>query len=74
MHELRITQIGNSLGFILPKDYLARHQLNKGDALYLSDTPTGLALNKYNPAFELQMAAARKIMAKRRNVLRELAK
>ena len=74
MQALRITQIGNSLGFILPKDCLARHQLSKGDELYLFDTPTGLALNKYNPEFEVQMAAARTIMAKRRNVLRELAK
>ena len=74
MQALRITQIGNSLGVILPRDSLAHHHLTKGDAVYLSDTPTGIALNKYSPEFEAQMSAARKIMAKRRNVLRELAK
>ena len=41
-------------------------------------SPTHSALPKkqglYDPAFEQQMEAARKVMKKRRNVLRELAK
>ncbi len=74
MHTLRITQIGNSLGAILPKDLLAQLKLEKGDALYVTDSPDGLRITTHNPAFETQMEAARKIMKQRRAVLRELAK
>jgi len=74
MHTLKITQIGNSLGVILPKEVLAKLKLVKGDALHLTDAPDGLRLTPHDPAFERQMAAARDIMKKRRAVLRELAK
>ncbi len=72
--ELKITQIGNSLGIILPKDVLAHKNLEKGDSLWVSDTSYGLALTPYDPDFSAQMDAARSIMKKRRNVLHELAK
>lgn len=74
MHTLRITQIGNSLGAILPKELLAQLKLEKGDELYVTDSPDGLRITTHNPAFETQMEAARKIMKQRRAVLRELAK
>ena len=38
MHTLKLTQIGNSVGMILPKEVLARLKLVKGDSLYLTDT------------------------------------
>jgi len=74
MHALKLTQIGNSVGVILPKEVLARLKLEKGDCMYLTDTPDGVQLTPYNPEFEQQMNAARRLMKKRRNVLRELAK
>lgn len=74
MHTLKITQIGNSLGVILPKEVLAKLKLVKGDALHLTDAPDGLRLTPHDPAFAQQMDAARVIMKKRRAVLRELAK
>jgi putative addiction module antidote len=74
MSALKITQIGNSLGLILPKEILARMKLTKGDAVFLTDTPSGVAITPYNEEFETQMDAARVIMKARRNVLRELAK
>ncbi|MEY2952549.1 MAG: hypothetical protein RLZZ401_636 [Pseudomonadota bacterium] len=74
MHTLRITQIGNSLGAILPKELLAQLKLGKGDELYVTDSPDGLRVTTHNPVFEAQMQAARKIMKQRRAVLRELAK
>lgn len=74
MHTLKLTQIGNSVGVILPKEMLARLKLEKGDSLYVTDTPDGLRLTSHDPVFEAQMNAARQIMRKRRNVLRELAK
>ena len=74
MHALKLTQIGNSVGVILPKEVLARLKLVKGDSLFITDTPDGLALTPYDPNFQAQMTAARDIMRKRRNVLHELAK
>jgi len=49
-------------------------KLDKGDTVYLTETADGYRLTPYNPEFEAQMTAARKIMKKRRAVLRELAK
>jgi len=74
MLELKLTAVGNSLGVVLPKEALARMKLAKGDTLYITETPDGYRLTPYNPEFETQMVAARKIMKMRRAALRELAK
>ncbi len=74
MHALKLTQIGNSVGVILPKEVLARLKLEKGDMLYLTDSPDGMRITPHDPVFEDQMLAARDIMKSRRGVLRELAK
>jgi len=74
MHALKLTQIGNSVGVILPKEVLARLKLEKGDVLHVTDTPDGVRLTPHDPVFEAQMTAARAVMRKRRNVLHELAK
>ena len=74
MSALKLTQIGNSVGVILPKEVLARLKLVKGDTVYITEHPDGVRLSPNNPVFELQLDAARNIMKKRRAVLRELAK
>ena len=74
MSVLKLTQIGNSVGVILPKEVLARLKLVKGDTVYLTENPDGVTLSPNDPVFELQLNAARGIMKKRRAVLRELAK
>ncbi|MEN9484164.1 MAG: hypothetical protein RJB37_2044 [Pseudomonadota bacterium] len=74
MHALKLTQIGNSVGVILPKEMLARLKLEKGDTLYVTDSPEGLRLTPHDPAFEAQMKLAREVMKSRRAVLHELAK
>lgn len=74
MSALKLTQIGNSVGVILPKETLARLNLEKGDSLFLSDSANGINLSPYDPMFDAQMTEARRIMKKRRDVLRELAK
>ena len=71
---LKVSQIGNSLGLVLPKEVLARLKVEKGDALFLTETEDGYRLTPYDPEFAEQMDAARKVMKKRRAVLRELAK
>ena len=42
MHTLKLTQIGNSVGAIFPKELLTRLDLTKGDELYVTDSPDGL--------------------------------
>jgi putative addiction module antidote len=74
MNALKLTQIGNSVGVILPKEILARLKLEKGDTVFVTEAANGFMVSPYSPEFETQMEAARRIMKKRRNVLRELAK
>lgn len=74
MHTLNLIQIGESIGVILPKEVLARLRLEKGDALHLTDTPDGIALTPYDPAFEEQLALGREFMNEYRDTFRALAK
>ena len=74
MTALKLTQIGNSVGLILPKEVLARLKLGKGDTVFVTDAANGVTLTPYSSEFEAQMTLGRQIMKERRNVLRELAK
>ena len=74
MLTLKLTQIGNSVGLVLPKEAISRLKVEKGDVVYLTESADGFKLTPYNPNFEAQMSVAEKIMKKRRNALRELAK
>ena len=74
MTALKLIAIGNSTGVILPKEMLAKLDLEKGDSLFLAEEPSGYSIRAYDAEFDRQMTVARKIMKKRRAVLRELAK
>ncbi len=72
--ELKVTKVGNSLAVILPKNAAEGLQVEKGDSLWLTQAQSGYRITPYNPEFAEQMNAAKKLMKKRKNVLRELAK
>jgi putative addiction module antidote len=74
MHALKLTQIGNSVGVILPRELLAKLGMTKGDTIYAVDQPDGVRLTVADPNFAAQMDVARRVMKERRAVLRELAK
>ncbi|WP_428493268.1 AbrB/MazE/SpoVT family DNA-binding domain-containing protein [Rhodopila sp.] len=74
MHALKLTQIGNSVGVILPREMLAKLGMAKGDTIYAIDQPDGVRLTVADPDFAAQMDVARQVMKDRRAVLRELAK
>lgn len=74
MIGVKITQIGNSVGFALPKAALERLRVGKGDQLYLVETPEGYLLTPYDPEMVRQMEAAEAIMREDRDVLKALAK
>ena len=74
MVALKLKNIGNSVGVIIPREVLAKLGVGQGDTLYGIETPDGLRLSPSDPEFEAQMTVARRIMKERRAVLRELAK
>ena len=71
--KLKVTTVGNSTGVILPKELLEKLRVNKGDSLYITETPRGVELSPYNEEFATQMEIAEAIMREDRDVLRKLA-
>jgi putative addiction module antidote len=72
--QLKVRRVGNSVGVVLPKEALARLNVNSGDLLYITDAPDGFRITAADPEFEKQMHLAEKGMKRYRNALRELAK
>jgi putative addiction module antidote len=57
MITLKLSQIGNSVGVVLPKDALVKLGVEKGDTLYLTEGPDGgLRLSAYNPGVAEEIA------------------
>lgn len=74
MATLKITQIGNSLGLILPREIIERLRLAKGESVSVVETPLGIEITPFDPDFDQKLEAARKVSKRYRNALRELAK
>lgn len=74
MPSLKLTQIGNSVGVILPKEVLSRLKLGKGDTVFVTDIPEGVALTPYDPTLEQQLTAGRDFMREYRDTFHQLAK
>ncbi|MGB6537462.1 MAG: AbrB family transcriptional regulator [Xanthobacteraceae bacterium] len=73
--SVKLKKIGNSTGFILPKDMMARLNIATGDTFHATLTPEGgIRLTPYDPKFEQAMKVARRGMKIYRNALAELAK
>ena len=73
MTSLKLTTIGNSTGVVLPREILQRLRVDRGDVLYVIETPQGIELTPYNPDFAGQMEVAERVMREDRDVLRKLA-
>lgn len=74
MFTLKLTQIGNSVGVILPKEVLARLKLEKGASVFITETPGGYVLTPYDPALAAQIEAGREFMQDFRDTFHQLAK
>ncbi|WP_298282717.1 AbrB/MazE/SpoVT family DNA-binding domain-containing protein [Acidocella sp.] len=75
MLTMKITTVGASSGVILSKEIMAKLKVQKGDTLYLTETPDGgFRITPYDPEFERQMQLAEQIMHDDRDILRALAK
>lgn len=74
MTTIKIREIGNSLGVVLPKELIARLRVSKGDQLFVQETVDGLRLTAYDPEFQKQMEIAKMVMQEDRDALRALSK
>lgn len=72
--KVKVTTVGSSTGIVLPKEALARLRVEKGDTLYITETPNGIQLSAYDPEFAEKLEVAQRVMRKYRNALRRLAK
>jgi len=71
---VKVTTVGNSAGVVLPKEILAKLRVEKGDSLYVTETPDGIQLTPFDAEFTRQVEAGRKVMRRYRDALRKLAK
>ena len=74
MYPLKLTQIGNSVGVVLPKELLARLHVEKGDTVYATESTEGFTLTPYDPEVAKQVEAGREFMREYRDTFHELAK
>lgn len=72
---LQVRRIGNSVGLILPKELLARANLQEGDKLHvIEQTERTIKLSPYDPEHVETMNVAREVMHEYQDTFRALAK
>ena len=73
MQTLKLTQIGNSVGVVLPREMLARLKLEKGQTVFATETPDGYAITPYDPAIEEEVRMGIEFMREYRDTFHALA-
>ncbi|MDP3378747.1 MAG: AbrB/MazE/SpoVT family DNA-binding domain-containing protein [Brevundimonas sp.] len=75
MIAIKLTQVGNSVGAVFPKEALNELGVTKGDTLYLTKGPDGaMRISAYSERVAGQIEAARSVMRDYRETLRALSK
>ncbi len=74
MHSLKLVQIGNSVGVVLPKEVLARLRVEKGDSIFVTESTEGVTLTPFDPSLEEELTAGREFMKTYRDTFHALAK
>jgi putative addiction module antidote len=74
MHTLELTQVGNSVGIVLPEEVLTRLKLKKGARVFVTETPDGIALTRYDEELDAQLSAGRELMRQYHQTFAQLAK
>jgi putative addiction module antidote len=72
-YSVKVTTVGSSIGIVLPKELLTKLNIQKGDTLYVTETPDGVQLSPYNEEFAKTMEVANDVMRRYRDTLRKLA-
>jgi putative addiction module antidote len=74
VRELKLRQVGGSVGATIPKDMADRLHLAPGDRVLAVETEQGILLSPYDPVVEKSLALAARTAKKYRNALRRLAR
>lgn len=74
VREVKLRQVGGSVGATLPKDMAERLNLAVGDRVLAVETDQGILLSPYSLTTDRALAAAAKVAKKYRHALRQLAK
>ncbi len=69
----KITQIGNSMGMIIPKELITSMNLKKGEEIFLTPTKDGFTITHYDADVDNQLKIASEYAAEYREVFRKLA-
>jgi antitoxin MazE len=73
--KIEVKRIGNSDGFILPRDVMQRLDIKRGQEFHIVELAGGgLQLLPYDPDFEATMEVADEIMDEYRDTMTTLAK
>jgi len=72
--EIKLRQVGGSVGATLPKGMADRLHLRPGDRVLALETERGILITPYDPDFEQALALAGSAARIYRNALRVLAR
>lgn len=74
MTALKIIELGDALGFVLPDEIISVLKLKEGDELILTEDASGFRLIPANPEAQRQLELGREFMRENQDTLGELAK
>ncbi|WP_201830061.1 AbrB/MazE/SpoVT family DNA-binding domain-containing protein [Microvirga zambiensis] len=72
--EVKVTQVGSSLGVVLPRSVLERLKVGKGDHLHVVETATGIILTPLDPEVQEQLKTMDEVIVEYRETLDALSK
>ena len=73
MTALKLTAVGTSAGFVIPKAVLTRMKVERGVLLHVVGTPDGFLLTRYDPRVAAQVEAGHAFMKQCRGAFKVLA-
>lgn len=73
MNTIKVTDIGDSINFVVPKTMLGRLQIEDGDSIQITETANGVELTAFDAELAGQLEVAKAVMVADREVLRRLA-
>lgn len=75
MYKLKLTQVGDAVGIVLPQKALDILKRRKGETIYVSEIEEGLLmLSAYDPALQDQIDAGREFIQDYGDTLQALAR
>ena len=74
MPALKLVSVGTSTGLVVPKEMLARMNVEKGDMLHAVETKDGYLLTPYDKEVQRQLELGQEFMKKYRETFQALAK